>query len=814
MNLRPKLIIISLIGTLFILAVSIVGTYFYYDTIKDESIKAAAASAQNTFNTAIDAKKKVWLTNALQIAANKGIIEAIHNKDREKAHHILKELGDVFKKNTGFKNVQVHLIDQGLKSFYKSWAPEKFGEPLPHSNGYALVKKTGKSFVAMEMSSKGMRLKGLFPIFNGEQFIGIANFEGGLNSIKRTLKPYDVDFVYFMDDAFLNLAKGMEKKPRLANFILNQKDVDEDFYKHLQQDGIFQQVLKKEYILDDHYLCFQGQFDGFGDAKVGLYLLGMKTEIVMEHINTLKKLISTLFVFLYSVFLILILFIVFFINRNVIRPINLVAENLEDIATGEGDLTRRIEIKNKDEIGSLAKWFNAFVERIDDIVAEIGVNSETVTAASGELFSFSDQITESSGDLSNRANAVAAASEEMSSNMNSVAAASEQAATNVEMVSESASQMQSTLAEVAASCNKARSISEDATVQVKNASGRVEELGSSAHDISKVTEVITDIAEQINLLALNATIEAARAGEAGRGFTVVASEIKDLASQTAKATEDIKEKVAGIQSSSGETVKDVGKISDVIFDVNEIVNTIAAAVEEQSASATEVARNVEQASVGIGEVNENLAQASQVSSEIAKDISAVNTVSDDMSEKSLQMRQSAGDLKELSSKLRNMISVFKVSVKKNLQDKQGRERDVPDLMPWGPKLSLNIKEIDDQHQKLVSLINDLHKAMKLRKGPSVSGEVLNNIADYTVYHFDFEKTLFKKYGYPEMENHLKIHDDLVAKVIDFKKQHEAGKVSLSMDLMDFLTDWLKHHIMETDKAYAPFLKEKMADTSI
>ena len=252
---------------------------------------------------------------------------------------------------------------------------------------------------------------------------------------------------------------------------------------------------------------------------------------------------------------------------------------------------------------------------------------------------------------------------------------------------------------------------------------------------------------QTNLLALNATIEAARAGEAGKGFAVVAGEIKNLAGQTAQATKDIKEKIAGIQSSTDDTVLDVTKISEVISDVNEIVTTIAAAIEEQSASATEVAQNIEQASTGINEVNENVVQSSLVSSEITKDISGVNTVAKDMSERSTQMNQSAMGLSGLSSKLRDMISVFKVSAKTTQSDDDSpdlSEKNIPDLMSWGPKLILGIDKIDDQHKELVSLINQLHKAMKSKKGRQKSGEILNGLADYTVYHFGHEEELFDK----------------------------------------------------------------------
>jgi methyl-accepting chemotaxis protein len=188
----------------------------------------------------------------------------------------------------------------------------------------------------------------------------------------------------------------------------------------------------------------------------------------------------------------------------------------------------------------------------------------------------------------------------------------------------------------------------------------VNELGEAAKAISKVTEVITEISEQTNLLALNATIEAARAGEAGKGFAVVANEIKELAKQTANATMEIKEKISGIQDSTSVTVSEIGQITQVIGDVNDIVATIAAATEEQLAAAREISGNISQASTGIQEVNESLAQSSAVSSEIAKDIADVNQESAKMTNSSSQVDMSANDLKGLADELELVVGRFKV----------------------------------------------------------------------------------------------------------------------------------------------------------
>lgn len=400
--------------------------------------------------------------------------------------------------------------------------------------------------------------------------------------------------------------------------------------------------------------------------ETGLSILQFSTQVQNQIKNKIRLLgaLCCLLIFFSSWFL---------FKFFVLTPLKQITSGLKNIASGEGDLTQRLEIRARDELGELATWFNAFIERLNNIIVNIGENAETVTAASGELLSVSKQMSGGAEELAGKAQTVAVASEEMSSNMNSVAVASEQASTNISMVADSASQMQITLGEVATNCERARSISGNATTQVDLAVKRVTLLGKAAKEISKVTEVITDIAEQTNLLALNATIEAARAGEAGKGFAVVASEIKSLAGQTAQATMDIKEKIAGIQTSTDDTIQDVTKITGVISDVNEIVTAIAAAIEEQSASATEVAQNIEQASTGIVEVNENVAQSSHVSSEISKDISGVNSVAEAMSKRSALMNQSAMDLSVLSSKLRDMISVFKVSGKK------GQDDDSPDI---------------------------------------------------------------------------------------------------------------------------------------
>lgn len=130
------------------------------------------------------------------------------------------------------------------------------------------------------------------------------------------------------------------------------------------------------------------------------------------------------------------------------------------------------------------------------------------------------------------------------------------------------------------------------------------------------------------------------------------------------------------------------------------------------------------------------------------------------------------------------------------------------LFEWSDKFSVEITSIDEQHKKLVNFINNLDDAMIVGKGKHVIGGILDGLVHYTIEHFDYEEQLFDTHGYPDADAHKKEHKDLVAQVARFKQSFKSGKEELTKDLMDFLKDWLMNHIMDIDKKYSPFLKDK------
>lgn len=351
--------------------------------------------------------------------------------------------------------------------------------------------------------------------------------------------------------------------------------------------------------------------------------------------------------------------LMFFMAGNIVRPLRSVAEMLQ-YTKEEGDLTKRLEINSRDEVGQVAVFFNSFVGTLQNIIKDIAGNAHKLNSSSDTLSRLSSHMSEGAHIMSDKSNTVVSAAEEMSYNLSSVAAASEEAATNMNMVATATEEMTATVNEIAHNSEKARGITSDAVAKVKSVSDSVDELGNAGVEIGKVTEVIVEISEQTNLLALNATIEAARAGESGKGFAVVAGEIKELSHQTAKATLEIRDKINRIQHSTDATVKEIEQIKLVINSVNDIVGTIATAVEEQSVTTQEIASNVAQASRGIAEVNENVAQSSTVAGEITKDINEVNQSAGEISNSSSQVNMSSEELLKLAELLNEMVGKFKV----------------------------------------------------------------------------------------------------------------------------------------------------------
>ena len=277
-------------------------------------------------------------------------------------------------------------------------------------------------------------------------------------------------------------------------------------------------------------------------------------------------------------------------------------------AAAKGDLTLDVPVRGQDAIGQMGEGLSKLFTDLRKSIGAIAQNAQAVATSSEELTAVSQQMGASAEETSAQAGVVSAASEQVSKNVQTVATGTEE--------------MGASIKEIAKNANEAAKVATAAVKVTETTNQTVSKLGESSAEIGKVIKVITSIAQQTNLLALNATIEAARAGEAGKGFAVVANEVKELAKETAKATEDISQKIEAIQNDTKGAVEAIGQISGIINQINDISNTIASAVEEQTATTNEMGRNVTEAAKGSAEIAENItgvAQAAKSTSDGATD---------------------------------------------------------------------------------------------------------------------------------------------------------------------------------------------------
>jgi len=396
----------------------------------------------------------------------------------------------------------------------------------------------------------------------------------------------------------------------------------------------------------------------------------------------------------------------FLLKKMVLVPVLEVVDFTKKLENG--DLTSRLRIRYKDEIGQMAQAINRFVNTLSKQITTLNNAAGNLEMSSQALHEVAQTLSDGSDEASSQIDNVAAAVEEISVNISTVASSNEEASSNsanisqgmevlndsVKMISESADnlsqnvssiakvmrEMEQSLNNIAEDSNNAAAIIHKAKETSEETTNGMKLLESRAKEIGKIVNVITDIADQTNLLALNATIEAASAGEAGKGFAVVAGEVKELAKQTAQATQDITEKILGIQNQTHLATQSIQSIVKIINEINEtfanivsLVNKQVTATEEstrrvdESASQTnEIANAIEQVALRVQEMTANINEMNLGLNEIAKQTSELSVGANEISS-SVQgvrgvvqsVKEESGDVKDQSEELSNAVVELK-----------------------------------------------------------------------------------------------------------------------------------------------------------
>lgn len=621
------------------------------------------------------------------------------------------------KKDSGIKDLRIQFHTPEGQSVFRTWKPKRFGDDLTAFRKTVVkVNETKKPMSGIEVGKFAVPVRTVAPVFYNNKHIGSVEYIDDIGKIFSTTVDPNMDIAFFMlVDTAKNAGREFNSKNTVGKFLLNNSN-HKDFFQLESKESIESKLnasLKKEnYYPGSDRVLLAFPIEDVNEKPIGVFVIRYNKK---EKNAFFRKTIirNTLITGTLIILLIIILFVI--ISRVVVQIKN-ASVQLEQISSGDGDLTVRLKVDTEDEIGDLANNFNVFVEKIQKIIARVSnttgsifsasqgvvenvaviadgsekINNMTAQAASAveELSVAFSEIAKRTEEGSDSAKSASKATGGISQSINTIAAGTEELSSTISSVAAAIEEMTSALSEIAHSSAQAASESNRSNELAQNAWSLMEEMSKAANDIAKVVEIINDIADQTNLLALNATIEAASAGEAGKGFAVVANEIKQLARQTSQSTDTIKNQVERMHQATDSSISFIKQIKEQIENINNLSNVIAVGVEEQSATineisssiasgaaaSNEISASIQEISINVNYTSEKAAgiahgmqeiasanqEVSYVVTEVSRTIAEINDKTAKSNAGILHINQETASLGNMVDDLKSVISQFKV----------------------------------------------------------------------------------------------------------------------------------------------------------
>lgn len=608
---------------------------------------------------------KISLTESIKLQGDSNYKEALllaENQEVKKIYHSLKsEVGDLTKVTEENKKVfekygrmlretseplikaiesdsgvrpKIHLHLPGPRSFVRTF--RKVGEDvkLDDLSGFrfAIVsaQKEKKPVLGLEPGREGLVYRTIVPIVVSGELLGSVESGQDLGAYVNNFLKERKALTHFAIILKKDLEKIMDfyikdgKAKLLGEVILYAQS--KDFDPKLLNEVI--EHAKKDEIFEHGSLYFvRVPIKSFKGEDIGYIVLGRDVSAILNLFRGISAALVLIFV-------LLTLFYYAFLNRSLkgcASNLLSTAQAMEELASGKGDLTFRLEVKSEDEVGVLSKHFNQFMETLSEIMRSFVEKIKVLFSGAEKLEGEVKTLEEASHEFKEKAEFISISSTEILSSM--------------EEVSKSLQELSSAITEISQRAQDSSAVVRETVSTVESTKGKVEFLKEASSEIDEVVNLINNIAEQTNLLALNASIEAARAGEAGKGFAVVANEVKELARQTQEATKTIAEKIRSLQDSSSEVSAGVEDVVNLIKKVEDASTAIASAVEEQTIVVSSVSEHI----LGVKDkvmINEEQANY------IRKTVENLVSLAGRLREISSQVKGVAQEIKEITSQFK------------------------------------------------------------------------------------------------------------------------------------------------------------------
>ncbi|WP_313295109.1 methyl-accepting chemotaxis protein [Stutzerimonas nitrititolerans] len=619
---------------LLIVTVTVLASLFFgrFENLLADAERRELRSIADNVGTAIASESLTAERLSALVASIPEVRQAMAGNDRQRLSELFVPGYQQLAKDYGLSQFQFHKAP--ATSFLRVHKPAQFGDDLSAIRQTIVETNSRQAPVrGVESGVAGLGIRGLVPVRHEGRHVGSVEFglSFGQAFFDTFKKRYGVDVGLVLRE------ENGSFKPFATTFQSGTLISD----SQRAQAFAGQDVLFRTDLGERPLAILVAAVQDFSGKPLGVLEVAMDRS---HYADALADMRNTALI-VAGIAIALGLLVAALVARGIVRPIRVAVDAMRDIAAGEGDLTRRLEERGRNEVAELGQAFNQFAEKVRRLVSEVAGSTSQVAAAAEEMSAITDEFNRDVAQQRHEIEQVATAMNEMTATVQDVARNAAQAAASAQAADREAQQGQQVVHETVSSI-------ESVSVEVEHTASAIQRLEADSQNISAVLEVIRGVAEQTNLLALNAAIEAARAGEQGRGFAVVADEVRTLASRTQQSTLEIQQVIEQLQSGARNA-------AEVMHRGRAQVDSSVLQAQQAGSSLTSITSAVASISDMNVQITSAAEQQSAVSDEISQNVVNINQVADRVTEAAGQTAQASSQLAHLAAGLQSLVGQFK-----------------------------------------------------------------------------------------------------------------------------------------------------------